>query len=242
MGSRLLPPNPANPKGYFEDAEVNAINEELLAPFCAWRPPGLLGRVPPYCTRPRHGERWLARVPVEVTLPPVDHLLPRMAAQLTAGPYCLKDPRFCYTLPAWRPLLDDPVFLCVFRHPAQTANSMLKVVRNGRVVPDLWMGRRRSLEVWTLMYSHVLARHRHHGEWHFVHFDQVMDGTALPLLERVLGVTVDRSFPEPLLRRSTVEGPVGPQAEKLYRELCRLAGADPAAGGRAVETTGATPG
>lgn len=52
MGSRLLAPDPANPKGFFEDRAVNAANERLLAPYDAFSSPG---------RRPlREGERWLA--------------------------------------------------------------------------------------------------------------------------------------------------------------------------------------
>src|SRR5262249_21790216 len=51
MGEHLVPADPSNPKGYFEDDEVNAINEELLSP------------VTPPRSHPAFGWRWLAAVP-----------------------------------------------------------------------------------------------------------------------------------------------------------------------------------
>jgi hypothetical protein len=34
MGEQLLPPRSANPKGLFEDEEINDINEQILAAYC----------------------------------------------------------------------------------------------------------------------------------------------------------------------------------------------------------------
>ena len=60
MGAHLLPADEANPRGYFEDDEINAINEALLA------------AVTPAYSEPAYGWRWLAAVPVgaEVPCPP----------------------------------------------------------------------------------------------------------------------------------------------------------------------------
>ena len=38
MGEQLLPANKANPKGFFEDIEVNAINEDILSSVAPRRP------------------------------------------------------------------------------------------------------------------------------------------------------------------------------------------------------------
>jgi hypothetical protein len=74
------------------------------------------------------------------------------------------------------------------------------------------------------MYRHILERHRHDGEWLFVHYDQVLDGAALPELERRLACSVDRSFPAPLMKRSPDRSDVPRQANTVYRKLCALAG------------------
>src|SRR5262249_42923187 len=111
MGEHLIPPDEANPKGYFEDDEVNAINEKLLA------------LVTPARSRPAHGWRWLAAVPVSARISCSPQLAKRIEIQTSRTPFCLKDPRFCYTLPVWRPFLRDTMLLCVFREPTRTAQS-----------------------------------------------------------------------------------------------------------------------
>ena len=60
LGDRLHPPREGNPRGYFEDAEVNGINESMLARVVPKRPP-VLGRFM-FRDRPGASERWIARV------------------------------------------------------------------------------------------------------------------------------------------------------------------------------------
>jgi hypothetical protein len=211
MGAHLLPADEANPRGYFEDDEINAINEALLAP------------VTPERSQPAYGWRWLASVPVETNLPCPAELTRRIAAQTARSSFCFKDPRFCYTLPVWRPLLLDTVFLCVFREPGRTANSIVKECRVADYLQGLPMDFPGAVGVWTLMYRHILERHRHTGEWLFFHYDQLFEEEPLRRLEAALGVRADRRFPDPSLKRSAVEGNVGPAALAVYEHLCELA-------------------
>jgi hypothetical protein len=211
MGAHLIPPDEANPRGYFEDDEVNAINEALLAPATPAR------------ARPDYGWRWLATVPLGTGLLHAPELATRIEALTARAPYCFKDPRFCYTLPCWRPYLADPVFLCVFRQPARTAHSMLKECQGADYLQGLSMTFAGAVEVWTLMYRHILEAHRHAGTWLFFHYDQLFTDEALAKLEAVLGAPVDRHFADPGLRRSPAEGPVERAALAVYEQLCELA-------------------
>jgi hypothetical protein len=211
MGEQLLAATEANPKGFFEDDEVNAINEALLAP------------VTPARSRPAYGWRWLAAVPLGTRIPCPADLAGRIAAQTARSPFCLKDPRFSYTLPAWRPFLPDTVFLCVFREPARTAQSILKECGSADYLEGLPMDFGGALEVWSLMYRHILEMHRHAGHWLFFHYDQLFEDGSLANLEAVLGAPVNRRFPDARLRRSAAEGEVGGAALEVYEQLCELA-------------------
>jgi hypothetical protein len=146
----------------------------------------------------------------------------RMTAEAEHESFCFKDPRFCYTLPAWRPFVGDAALLCIFREPARTARSILKECETP-YLHSLSIDFDGALEVWTLMYRHVLESHRHEGEWVFVHYDQVFDGSAAPALRKALDVEPDFDFPEQSLRRSSDDGDAGAEAMEVYRELCRLA-------------------
>jgi hypothetical protein len=212
MGEHLIPPDDANPKGYFEDDEVNAINEALLAPL-----------TPARC-RPAYGWRWLAAVPLGTHIPCPADLAKRIAAQTARSPFCLKDPRFSYTLAAWYPYLPDTMFLCVFREPTRTAQSILKECRSADYLAGLPMDFDGALAVWTLMYRHILEVYRHVGDWLFFHYDQLFEEQSLGKLESRLGVSAHRQFSDPLLRRSTAVGDVETPVLEVYEQLCELAG------------------
>src|SRR5260370_15008227 len=144
MGEHLIPAEESIPKGYFEDDEINAINEALLAP------------VTPEPSCPVYGWRWLASVPVERWPPCSADLARRIQVQTARSPFCFKDPRFCYTLPAWRPFLGDAVLLCMIREPARTAHSIVKECRHADYLQGLAMDFSHAVEIWTLMYRHIL--------------------------------------------------------------------------------------
>ena len=217
MGERLHPARHSNPKGFYESGEINQINEALLAPLVPERPddPAAL----------RRGQRWLARLPWDATVPGPDaETLERMRRAVDKRPFCFKDPRFCYTLPVWRPLLGDTVFLCVFRHPASAALSIVRECRDMENLHNVEMDIARAVGVWSAMYRQVLDRHRHVGDWLFVAYRQFFEAGALDRIGRFVGASIDASFPEASLERSRPTESPGAEALAIYRELSGLAG------------------
>ena len=223
MGEELLPPTSSNPKGYFEDRAVNNLNEDLLLQLVPAKPLGPRGRL--YPRRLAYGHRWLAALDAKATVRATPELQTRMLGLVGRRPFCFKDPRFCYTLDAWRPFLGDAVFLCIFREPGRTAASMLKDSRERSYLQDVRLTRRRALAVWTAMYTHVLERHcQHDGEWLFVHYDQVLEGSALARIERAIACKLNAGFSDPTLKRSPDAGSLPRAAREVYSQLCELAG------------------
>jgi hypothetical protein len=220
MGERLHPARHSNPKGFFESGEINQINEALLTPLVPARP-----EVPKAL---RQGQRWLAEVPLDAAIPPPQpDVARRMERAVAQRPFCFKDPRFCYTLPVWRPLLGGAVMLCVFRHPAISAQSIVKECRDMENLHNLEMDFARAVAVWSCMYRHVIALHRHQGRWLFVEFQQFFEPGALERIGRFIGSTIDAGFPQQTLRRTRSERHPGPEALAIYEELADLAGFRP---------------
>jgi len=222
MGDHLWPVRASNPKGFFEDREINEINETLVAQVIPPRRK-LLGRWF-FRDRPIQWQRWLARVPVGTKIPSPPEIIERIEKVVRREPYCFKDPRFSYTLPVWRPFLKDTVFLCVFRDPASTARSILKECQDVELLRSLSITFDQALQVWTLMYRHILEIHRYEGEWLFIHFDQVLSPAGLDRIERFVEAPVDWSFPDLALRRSFSNRAVPPKTWQVYEQLCELAG------------------
>lgn len=194
MGDDLYKPTVANPKGFFENEEINSINEEILSQVVPRRPQGVIGDVF-FRRRPGKAQMWLSRVPLGTTLSCPDGVRERIRKLTDKEPFCFKDPRFSYTLPCWEPLMKDNRSLVVFRNPSDTAQSILKECRDDAYLHSLAIARNEVLEVWRLMYSHILSRCKGDGSWMFLHFDQMLDSEGLDRLEAFTSAAVDRAFP-----------------------------------------------
>ncbi len=223
MGENLMPATRANPKGFFESYDIEQINEDILRKVVKKKPPLI-----DFFLRKnlRKGHYWLAKVGLTEQLETGEIIEKRIQKEIDRIPFCFKDPRFSYTLPAWRPFLpEDTVFLCVFRHPSATGKSILKQIRTSRGLGYLRFSFRDAMQLWTLMYSHILHKHRNRGNWLFLHYNQLLEEEGLIKIEDFTGAKIDRTFPEKKLNRSLPdEAPIPGQAAEIYAELCRLAG------------------
>lgn len=217
QGTALHPPRDSNPRGFFEDAEVNDINETLLRPHVPER--RAEGAIEYVADSPRHGQRWLARVPLDRDIACAPRESDRIASVLANGRFCLKDPRFCYTLHLWRHRAPEARMICVFRHPQVVVASILREVSIMPYLADFAVSVREALEVWRLMYSHVLRRHARTGEWLFIEYHDVFLSSALDRLGDFADATIDRAFPVRELDRSQGVPAVDPAACQLYDEL-----------------------
>ena len=226
MGDNLMPPNEQNPKGYFESFDIEAINEELLEQVCPLRPKGWIGQSL-FQQRLRRPERWLAALQRPPRFRVGTDLEQRIGAQTAKAPFCFKDPRFCYTLPVWAPFTPGALNLVVFREPGRTATSILNAIAAEPYLRDVRMTAQRALEVWTAQYRQVLAHGQQGGDWLFVHFDQILNGSAAPRIDSALGVQLDRDFPEQRFKRSADQVSPPRDTQMIYAALCERAGCRP---------------
>lgn len=224
-GENLHDPREANPKGFFEDYEVNALNEEMLALVLPQRPSKPILRHL-FAHRPAFMQRWVATLLTGAELPPLPSALARRRNALVSHtPFALKDPRFCYTLPYWRDAVGDAAYVCVFREPGRTALSIVNEVTTADYMRSLrFRGVRQALDVWTCMYQHVLDHAAAGGDWLFVHYDQFLEGEASAAIGDLLHVELDNSFADAELKRTPDEIEVPSKTRVVYDELCRRAG------------------
>jgi len=227
MGDELYPGDEGNPKGYFEDREVNAINEGLLAQLIPGPRRSVADKL---MRRPRPDSRWfrwLAELEPHQCVPCPPKLAARINLQISRRPFCFKDPRFCYTLSAWRSFAPQAAMICVFRHPEAAARSIVaEAARDGLLVNGEAIDYPRATRVWRATYAYALALRAGGGDWLFVNYEQLLSGAAFDAIERLLGATLRRDFVDVALRRSTADGAVPSAFGPLYRRLCDLAGFD----------------
>lgn len=221
MGDSLHPINETNPKGMFEDGLVNSLNEDILTTAL----PEINKSANSDMNHPKRGQRWLACLPLDTQLYVPAGLAPQIQGLLNRQPYCFKDPRFSYTLPLWRPYLNNCVFICVFREPSTTAKSILNQITKVPHLHGFAMNADEAVSVWTAVYRQVLSRHCREGQWLFVHYDQALTQEGIEKLGRFTGAPVDASFPDANLRRSFGDAstPMPSETEDIYRELCARA-------------------
>ncbi len=211
MGTDLHPARASNPKGFFESNAINELNEQLLAPVI----PNEQGL--------GEGQRWLGFPASGQEVKAPAELAQRMQSALGEGPYCHKDPRFCFTLPAWRGLLGDARLVCVFRHPALTAQSMLEECKRASYLTNLELDSEHIFQLWIAAHREILEKQMSQGEWLFLHYDQVLSESGLERLGSFLDVAVDADFPDSKLRRTQIELEAPPEALEIYERLCELA-------------------
>ena len=229
MGAQLFPPDEGNPKGYFEDHAINGINEGLLAQLLPGPRRTLTARLLRQ-PRPRaQWSRWLAELRLDQAVACPAKFGARIRAQVGRQPFCFKDPRFCYTLGVWRQFAPEAATLCVFRHPEAAAASIVKEAeRNGILLDGVPVDHERALRIWRMMYGYALNVHYPAGgDWLFVHYEQLLAGTAYAAIERMLEVSVHCEFADASLRRSAAPAAVRADVAELYQRLCARAGFDP---------------
>lgn len=217
QGSRFYRPRDSNPRGFFEDAEVNDINETILHPLVPQR----LCRdgITYMADAPSSGQHWLARIPVGTEVSSTASASDRIRAVLARRPFCLKDPRFCYTLHLWRAHAPEARMICVFRHPCLVVASILKEVASMPYLENFALSTHAAFEVWRLMYSHVLRRYACSGDWLFVEYADLFRASVLDRIGEFSEAAIDLDFPDPHLNRSQPVNSVDTGAQDLYDEL-----------------------
>jgi hypothetical protein len=222
-GARQWAGTDANPKGFFEDREVNAINEALLSTVTPWVPRGRLGRWWP--GRLGDLQRWLALVADDAEVRSSPMIDARIAAAVQSRPFAIKDPRFCVTLSAWRPHLPaDTGFIVVFREPARTVASLRHEVGSAGYLRQVQLSEHEAETLWQQSYRRVLDLAGQGGDWLFVHYEQALAGGGLDRLGDFLGADIDRRFVDENLRRSADDGIVADESGRIYAALCERAG------------------
>lgn len=131
LGPNLTPAGADNPRGFFEDADIHALNLALLRTL---------------------GHDWDTVTPVlpeDLARPGLEpfrrHARALLARRLGPRPFAFKDPRVCRLLPFWKQVFArmdlEPQYVLVSRHPQAVAGSLAR--RDGFLAEKsylLWLG------------------------------------------------------------------------------------------------------
>jgi hypothetical protein len=210
-----------NPLGYFEDVDVNATNDAILAPMhrSAWqRFLRRLNRKPDVSTT----GAWLLDLdPRRLPAISVRRCHAEKFRELFAlTPFGYKDPRFSFTLGALAPLIPENTFyVCIFRDPLQVVESTKKhASRSGVDADDKY-----CYAVWEAHYRCLLEHYRIlGGRWLFISYQQLMDGVAVPRMEEFLKIRLDKSLIKRELNRAEGDGTLPDTVTQLFEQVRKL--------------------
>ena len=226
MGDKLMPASASNPRGFFEDIHVNSLNEDILEQAPAGFRNPILHK--PRKRNPVRHQRWLIEMPVTTIITATPSLVARIQTLVNREPYCFKDPRFSYTLPAWQPHLRNAVVVVVFRHPVETARSIVRECADEPRLRGLGMKMGRAVRIWQATYARALHLARGQDDWLFLEYEQVLRGNGLQRLAAATGARIDTDFPAQALHRNVSRVKLHGRNRRLYSALCAKAGIAPA--------------
>ena len=216
MGESLYPSRDTNPKGFFESAEINGLNEQLIAHNIT--KPFLFKN---YNQKLKESQRWLASFSLDKTFGSNQVLGELIKQETEKGPFCYKDPRFSYTYPLWKPFAGDHVCLVIYRSPGKTITSMQKEIATQPYLKGCSNDTTRLMELWCNLYERIIQRDT--GTAMFIHYDQVFQADKLEELKAFTGVQKLTSFAERRFDRSTANIKLDARAESVYSKLNQLA-------------------
>jgi hypothetical protein len=229
MGKNLYPPRESNPLGFFENDFINGINEHILEQYdyASLHQEYPLFNKPWSSYKPAYGQRWLTYIPAETVVNYTDHsIINRINKALTFPVYAYKDPRFNYTLPVWNQYLgQDVMFICMFREPQTTVESVIKDCHSADYLKEFYVDREIVYEVWLNSYTHLLKNldPEMMQRTIFVHYRQLLNRKALGTISEKLQAGLDDSFISDALNRSRGSGTVPEKVDEMYKRLCALA-------------------
>ncbi|MDX1973074.1 MAG: hypothetical protein SFY68_11145 [Candidatus Sumerlaeia bacterium] len=209
--------------GFFEDHAIHQLNEAILAESLrgAWGKIPWIGKLVPV---PKgHTLRWATPINPDKVHHASAEVMTQIQQATSRRPFCYKDPGFTFTLPVWSPFLKECCVLAVVRHPVSTASSMLRVFGPKSKTPVL-SSSKQALQVVETHYRTLLHHLEEGREIHVIHDDHLLSGVAYPRLEELLGIRMDRTFPDRSLRKPAQELSASPALMELYRQLCDHAG------------------
>lgn len=200
----------SNPKGFFEDADVNFVNDRIIEENG--------NSLPIKATHKGEYDKggWINTQRLSKPIISLENI--KFIKKLTSSfPFCFKDPRFSYTYPLWKELSNqDLKLLVIYRHPSKTANSMLKEP----TPKEIGMKKKQALDVWYAFYKTLLEYYKNDKNITFIHYDQIIR-KEIDFLKSYLNIKIDYSFIDTNLNRSKEET-VAKKYNDLYKSLNKL--------------------
>ena len=221
QGEELYSPRNANPKGFFENWQINSLNERIINSSLRAAYGKEVADI--FESVYREGHYWLGRFPSEMQCVASEKDKQEIAKLVEQEPFCYKDTRFPYTLPAWQQASPGSIAICIFRHPGIVVASMLKEMlaeTHLRVIATSVLD---LFAVWENTYFRLLEYRANGADVYFINYNDLFSDDKISELERLVGAELNRSFPDAKLARTEFSGEIEVKAATLFESLSLLA-------------------
>ena len=234
-----IQPRAANPMGFYEDWEINALNDQILEAAVQTKRPTALaahghGPADTSIDQPGGAQHWLLRWPLDQALSATASQQRDMARLMRPAPFCFKDPRFSYTLDLWIEALpaahrEKLRSICVFRRPEAVVESLLRELRTEPKLHNVAVSVQGAFSIWWHHYAWILKRLAGQRRQHtlMLDYDDLFTAAGQRSLEGFSGRAIRRELPQASLNRSagnTLQRPS--DCHELYQQLRAEARAD----------------
>lgn len=214
LGDNLYPPRDANPKGFYEDALINQLNEMIII-NCVKS----VG-ANPFAYRP--GQLWLARFPIDMKFPANEYQQSIIRGLAARAPFCFKDPRFAFTLEAWLSIAPSTIVLCIFRDPASVIASIFKECSTEPYLFSFSISVETALAAWREIYWRLLTLYRKHTGIFFLSYRDILNGSVIPKMQEIVKTDLDMTMPEASLNRSKAVIPLDENTKLVFDTLLEI--------------------
>jgi len=210
MGQNSYLKRGSNPDGFYEDSNINTINEDILRPYVQDK----------YCD----GQRWLAVLNTDSHLSVTPKIRREIRILMARGECCLKDPRFSYTIQNWleeiHPEEHSGVFcIVVFRNPLEFLMSVRKEIKEAPYLNGLNLDDEELLEAWYSQYDNILRIHKESSNWIFIDYYDIIHNKAHLILEKYTGLQVRGNNINPLYYRNRA---LDAKPPKKYQDMYNI--------------------
>lgn len=214
QGEELYSPRDANPKGFFENWEINSLNERIIKSSLEAKFEKSV--IATYESLRGEGHYWLARLPDNLPCVVSEEDKACIAALVDRKPFCYKDPRFSYTLPAWLQASPDTIALCVFRHPGIVVASILKELQSVEHLQEFSFRVIDLYRMWEDTYLRMLELRASGAAVYFVNYGDLFSECKQDELEEFVGAELNRSFPNVQLARTEFSGELSVRTASIF--------------------------
>ncbi|WP_298287502.1 sulfotransferase [uncultured Lutibacter sp.] len=222
MGNELYKGRDANPLGFFESWDINGINEDILSKQFPskkkWWSNNQIFQI---------GQRWLISPSNEISYQVNDKIINGINKMINQEPFCFKDPRFSFTLPIWKNQLpNNTIYVVVFRHPYNTATSIVKECNSGvAYLKDFKITTDKALKIWLSNYKHILKMYNLDSKnWLFLNYEDLINNSEeiLIKLECYTKTKLSRKTIKKELYRNTKKMSLRNEYKIIYKTLIKL--------------------